>query len=413
MEKLHISENNRYFVKEDGSPFIWLADTAWTMPQRMKWDDVDYFMKKRKSQGFTVLQIVALDPEQDEKMRNPAGNPALLDNNILTPNEKYFEYLDWIIEKAKEYGFYLLLLPVWGQLVVGHNWRGEFSEKIVTKDNAYEYGQWIGNRYKHHNHILWCLGGDRQPIHLGADYRNVWRRLAEGLAKGILDKDLQYNVPDENWKKLMLTYHACHERETGECSTMSYWTDEEAWIQFVMLQSGHGLNVKNYKLIQKEYDRTKTMPVWDGEPAYEMMPTTWPVIKEFHDEWIVRNRAYSGLFAGAFGHTYGHASVWCMISEKEKNEVTKYSWFEALECPGAYQMKVLRDFLESRDLISCKPASHMIMSQKDIKEIEADNHLQACIQNDGRFACIYFPGSGTEKINVTDLEGKSFLPVVV
>jgi hypothetical protein len=408
MERLRISDNKRYFVTENGSPFIWLADTAWTMPQRMKWDDVDYFMKKRKSQGFTVLQMVALDPEQDTKMRNPVGEQALLQDDILAPNEKYFQYLDWIIEKAEEYGFYLLILPVWGQLVVGHNWMGEFSKKLLTEDNAYEYGKWIGNRYKQYNHIIWCLGGDRQPIHLGVDYRNVWRKLAEGLAKGVLDKDLQYHIPDEYWEKLLLTYHACHERETGECSTMSYWSEEEAWIRFIMLQSGHGIQVKNYELIRKEYDRTRTMPVWDGEPAYEMMPTSWPIIKDFHDEWIVRNRAYSGLFAGAFGHTYGHASVWCMISEKEKNKVSKYSWFEALEAPGAKQMKILRDFLESRDLSSCKPTNYMILSQKNSKEVEADNHIQACIQKDGKFACIYFHGPGIAEIEVTDLEGSSF-----
>ena len=58
MESLKISENGRYFVTSDGKPFPWLADTAWTLPQRLKWDDVEYYLKKRKSQGFTVLQIV-------------------------------------------------------------------------------------------------------------------------------------------------------------------------------------------------------------------------------------------------------------------------------------------------------------------------------------------------------------------
>lgn len=63
MERLRISDDGRYFEKPDGTPFTWLADTAWTMPQRLKWDDAEYFMEKRKSQGVTVLQIVALAPE--------------------------------------------------------------------------------------------------------------------------------------------------------------------------------------------------------------------------------------------------------------------------------------------------------------------------------------------------------------
>ena len=94
MEKLKISKNQRYFETESGKPFVWIADTAWTIPQRMKWDDISYYMKKRKSQGFTVLQIVALDPERDLEMRNPAGEKALIDDDLTKPNEQYFKYLD-------------------------------------------------------------------------------------------------------------------------------------------------------------------------------------------------------------------------------------------------------------------------------------------------------------------------------
>lgn len=51
MDRLRISDNGRYFVHEDGTPFIWLADTAWTVPARLKWDDVQYYMKTRKGAG--------------------------------------------------------------------------------------------------------------------------------------------------------------------------------------------------------------------------------------------------------------------------------------------------------------------------------------------------------------------------
>lgn len=404
MDKLKISENRRYLTHQDGKPFIWLADTVWTIAQRLKWDDVEYLMQKRKSQGFTVLQIVALDPEQDKEMRNPAGDKALLNNNLNTPNEKYFQYLDWILGKAEEYGFYVLLLPVWGELVVGHNWMGEFSEKIVTKDNAYEYGKWIGNRYKDKTNIIWCLGGDRQPIHLEIDYKDVWRSMAEGIAKGVLGKDLKHNDKELDWEKLLITYHPCHEMETGECSTMSYWTDDDAWISFIMIQSGHGLTPKNYDLVKTHYDRENPMPVFDAEPAYEQMPTTWPATpSDFHGEWMVRKRAYWSLFAGSFGHTYGHASVWCMISEKERDSWRTYSWSEALDRPGAWQIKILRDFLESRDLSQCIPCQEILIEQSEKMEDILDEHIQACI-NEEKFICIYFPSGGEETIDVSRLK---------
>lgn len=400
MEKLRISKNGRYFITPDGKPFTWIADTNWTIPQRMKWDDVEYLMKKRKSQGFTVLQIVALDPERDLEMRTPAGEKALLNDNLDTPNERYFEYLDWILDKAEEYGFYVLLLPVWGQLVVGSDWSGSTYEKTVTEENAYRYGCWIGNRYRNRNHILWCLGGDRQPIHLEVDYKNVWRRLAEGIAKGVLDKDLKYDRPDPAWKEVLMTYHACHEMGTGECSTMSYWTDEEAWIDFIMLQSGHGLEPKNYELVAKEYNRERVMPVWDGEPAYEMMPTSWPITEEtaMHGSWMTRKRAYWSLLSGAFGYTYGHASVWCCVSEQERSPISKCTWYEALHSDGSAQIKFLREFSDAMQIMTCRP-DQGILPEAQGEDI-LDQHLQASVSPEGRFACVYFPSGGGTVLNL-------------
>lgn len=400
MQKLKISENKRYFVLENGIPFVWLADTDWTMPQRIRWDDVEQFMKKRKSQGFTVLQIVALDPEADPEMRSPAGVPALNNNDLLDPNESYFSYLDWILDQAEAYGFYVLLLPVWGQLVVGHNWMGETFEKTVTEKNAFAYGKWIGSRYKDRPNILWCLGGDRQPIHLDVDYRNVWRRMAEGIARGVTGKDLKYNVKDPEWERIMMTYHACYEAETGECSTMSYWTEEEAWIRFIMLQSGHGLTVKNYELVEKEYGREHPMPVWDGEPAYERMPTSWPMVTEFHKSWMVRKRAYWSLFTGAFGFTYGHCSVWCSVSEKERNEMNPVTWYEALSSEGAAQMKYLRDFMESMSIMRYRPKQKLLLENR--KQDILDFHLSACENPEQDTICVYFPSGGEAIVNMTE-----------
>lgn len=400
MKNLKISPTGHYFTLDD-KPFPWLADTVWTLPQRMKWDDVRYLMEKRKSQGYTVLQIVALDPERDQEMRNPSGEKALINDCLDTPNEGYFCYLDRILDMAEEYGFYILLLPVWGQLVVGDDWGGRTFEKTVTEENAFRYGEWIGNRYKNRNNILWCLGGDRQPIHKGKDFRNVWRRMAEGLAKGVTGISALYNEPSPAWDQLLITYHSCYEMETGECSTLSYWDDTECWIRFVMLQSGHGTEVKNYDLVAKEYTRPTVRPVWDGEPAYEQMPTSWPPRSNaFHGAYMVRKRAYWSLFAGAFGYTYGHASVWCSISEKEKNALSPYSWFEALDQEGARQMRYVRAVMEDLETARCLPAQNIILDLP--KQQIQESHCQACIHPDGKYICVYLPMGGEIQLGLNN-----------
>ncbi len=402
MERLKISENKRYLVTESGKPFPWLADTVWTMPQRLKWDEVDYLMKKRVSQGFTALQICALDPERDVEMRSPAGQPALLDGDLSRPNEKYFEYLDYVLDRAEAYGLYVLLLPVWGQLVVGDDWGGGTYEKTVREDNAWEYGRWIGQRYKDRTNILWCLGGDRMPIHKGVDYRQVWRRMAEGLAKGLTGQDVRHNESSPVWEELLITYHACHEMETGLCSTFSYWDDSEQWIRFIMLQSGHGSEPKNYELVRAEYERENVMPVWDGEPAYEMMPTCWPKDENVprHGSWMVRKRAYWSLLAGSFGHTYGHGSVWASVGERELNLMGPITWTQAADNEGANQMCHLRAFMESLAPMTAAPC-RQIFTEAARREGTLDTHAEALAGAD--WVCAYLPGGGSVELDLSSL----------
>jgi len=399
MERLRISNNKRYFVTPDGKPFPWLADTVWTMPQRLKWDDAEHLMQRRKSQGFNALQICALDPERDVEMRSPAGAPALINGDLSRPNERYFEYLDYILDMAERYEFYVLLLPVWGQLVVGDDWAGGVFEKTVTEANAYEYARWLGERYKDRPNILWCLGGDRMPIHKGADYRNVWRRMAEGLAKGLTGQDVRHDEPSPVWESLLITYHACHEAETGLCSSFSYWDDSEQWIRFIMLQSGHGLTPKNYELVRTECERENTMPVWDGEPAYELMPTSWPLTPKTprQDSWMVRRRAYWSLLAGAFGFTYGHADVWCSVSERERNFVSPISWQEALGSEGSVQMGHLRAFMECLEPMTAVPCQQ-IFTEVHRREGTLYTHAQAATAKN--YTCIYLPAGGQAALDL-------------
>lgn len=401
MDSLRISQNGRYFVKPDGAPFPWIADTAWTVPARLKWDDVLYYLKTRKRQGFTVLQMVVLDPEFNPDMKNPSGIPALRNGNIQERNPEYFDYVDWVLDQAEKEEFYVLLLPVWGQLVTGDDWGGGHYDKIVDETNAFAYGAWLGEREKRRKNILWCLGGDRMPIHKGIDYRMVWRKMAEGLAYGLTGERLSWNRDREKWSKILMTYHTCHEMETGRCSTFSYWTEDDAWIRFIMLQSGHGIEVHNDELIREEHIRHPDMPVWDGESAYEAMPSQWPITDQtsFHGADVVRKKSYPALFSGAFGYTYGHASVWCTISEKERNAVTGKTWSEALDSPGGLEVKVLRDFLEAYPAETFIPCGDLSLF-RDSDDKSVKNGRQACVSKDGRILLVYYPEIKEDDMNL-------------
>jgi len=60
LPKLKVSADHRFLVQEDGKLFFYLADTAWELFHRLDRKDAAEYLKTRASQGYTVVQAVAL-----------------------------------------------------------------------------------------------------------------------------------------------------------------------------------------------------------------------------------------------------------------------------------------------------------------------------------------------------------------
>lgn len=404
LPRLQISTNGHYLETSDGTPFFWLADTAWTLIGHLKREEAAFYMDNRREKGFTVLQIVALDPETNPDMTDSYGNSALIEMDVTKPNEVYWKYLDELICMAAERGMYVLLLPAWGELIVGDDWFDGIFPKLITKENAELYGYWIGKRYSSYTNIIWCLGGDRHPIHRGVDYRMVWRLLAQGIGRGVTGEPLLWNRESKTWKTVLMTYHPTISDDPDAFSS-SYYFPDEPWMSFNMLQSGHRENVKNYAAVYEEYHKVFPKPIWDGEANYEDWKITTMPNEEirYHDAWNVRKRAYWSLFAGAFGYTYGNACVWCMVDEERKDgDILKYTWQEALDRPGAVQMKYVRRLLDCPDFFNAAPCQEMLG--------RLDNYLdirKACLRStDGKKVFIYYTSGGSSPVELAYMNGR-------
>ena len=106
-----------------------------------------------------------------------------------------------------------------------------------------------------------------------------------------------------------------------------------------------------------DYDRTPAKPVLDGEPIYEDHPVSFNAKKLGHSiASDVRRPLYWDLFSGAFGHTYGHHSVWQMWTPaRQPVNNPLMPWTEAIDQPGAAQMQHARALLESRPFLTRMP----------------------------------------------------------
>jgi hypothetical protein len=290
--ELRVSENKRFLTKANGIPFFWLGDTAWELFHRLNREDTERYLENRRQKGFNVIQAVALAELDGLNTPNRYGEKPLLGNDPAKPNPKYFEHVDWVVNRAREKGLYIGLLPTWGRYVVKGSWE-KTSEVIFNPRNARAYGRWIGARYKDTPNLVWILGGDRNP----EGVVEVWRAMAEGIREG-------------DGGKHLITFHP---NGRGSSATLLH---QEPWLDFNMIQSGHSAkNFANYDMIARDYGKTPLKPVLDGEPRYEDHPVNWkPQEQGWFDEVDVRQAAYWAVFAGAFGHTYGCHPIWQMAS---------------------------------------------------------------------------------------------------
>lgn len=68
MKKLKMHPSS-YMMWEDRSPFLYLADTAWSMPYRLTREEMETYFTVRESQGFNAVQVTALT--EDDGLRTP------------------------------------------------------------------------------------------------------------------------------------------------------------------------------------------------------------------------------------------------------------------------------------------------------------------------------------------------------
>lgn len=340
-----ISDNKRFLLK-DGKPFFWMGDTGWELFHRLDRTEADTYLKKRSEQGFTVIQAVVLAELDGLHTPNANGDLPLLNDDPTTPNEKYFEQVDYIIDRAATYGINMAILPTWGDKVFKDSW-GKGPE-IFNVTNAAIYGAWIANRYKNKTNVLWILGGDRVPR--GEADLAIWRSMGKAIMKATNNKAI-------------ISFHT-QPNQLGSAK----WFLKDDWLSFTMFQTGHCRETDLYNKIQAVYNLSPTKPVIDGEPIYEDHPVCFNAkelgISNAHD---VRRSAYLSLFAGAFGHTYGCHDIWQMYSSKhEPVNGAKLNWYDAVNLTGANEMIFVRRLIENFPMLERVPDQSIIEEQNEV-----------------------------------------------
>ncbi len=426
---LRVSPDGRFLMQPDGEPFFWLADTGWSLFQRLDRADTELYLSDRAAKGYNVIQAVAFGGPADlPNTPNRYGQQALIDGDPTRPNPKYFEHIDWVVERASRLGLRVGMLPTWGCFVIG-GWLAKPQVTTFTPESAREYGRWLGQRYRGKG-IVWILGGDTNPIGITkyssdeskrdvtlVDHRPIYDALAQGIIEG-------------DGGKPVITYHmtCCSWPGVAQPQTSNFFGDRP-WLTLNMLQSSHyrdGEAIKrrtrmenvfswsgpyNYVAVRQEYESWPTRPVIDGEPRYEDLGVdseTDPNViakKGYWTSYDARNAAYHAVFAGAAGHTYGNHSVWQFYDPKHFKPVhaarVDVPWQKAIQRDAAGQMQHLKALMLSRPYFSRVPDQSLVMSHVS----EGESYVSATRDRSGSYAMVFTPKGQAITVDLTKVSG--------
>lgn len=331
---LRVSADGRHLQHRDGTPFFWLGDTVWLMPQKLNREQIKTYFENRRAKGFNVVQMCLVQFFHD---KNVNGTRALVDEDLARLNETpgndpsnpaqydYWDHVDYIVETAAANGIYVGLTPMWRySKKPAPAVAGEFTGKLAT-------------RYAKRPNIIWINGGSAR----GGDDLEFWNAAGAAFKK---------HAPDH-----LVTFHPFGRMQS------STWFHDQPWLDVNMFVSGHrrydqdtqgkAYGEANWRYVLEDLARTPRKPTIDGEASYENTP------QGLHDAtqpyWTaadVRRYAWWSVFAGAAGHVYGENSVRQLYlpTDRKGESGAKGFFAERLESEGATQMKHLKNFILSR-----------------------------------------------------------------
>ena len=359
---LHLETGKRYLLDAQNRPFLIQGDSPWSLIVQLTREEVDTYLETRRQQGFNTVLVELIEHKFSDNPPNNAYNvaPFTRPGDFSTPNEAYFAHAEYVIAKAAEKGILVLLAPAYMGYEGGdEGWYAEMRANGATKLRA--YGQYVANRFRAYDNILWVQGGD---------YDAPDRTLARAIANGIRDIDTT--------GKWLQTYHG--NRGTAALEYLS--TTSDPWLNVNNIYSSPDTVVSEARI---QYSGS-SMPFLLIEAGYENYEI---------DGAGVRAQAYQAVLSGAMGQLMGNFPVWYFGS----------GWQAALTTTGAATLGHLPELFRSTGI----PWWNLVPdSNRTVLTSSAGSGLSgaaAARTNDGSAVLVFTPVSRTLTIDMSKLSG--------
>ncbi len=326
---IRVGNNKRNFAHADGTPFFWLGDTHWQMPDTERVNECNHpahnagkcpfggqfqhVVADRKTLGFTVYQTYpAAVAAHWWKTRFSQISP-----------DRFRDVFDVQMDHLARQGFVIAL---------GF---GHYADSLaVPVDDLRRWARYLVARYGAYP-VVWitCQEMTSPQQNRMESWQEVAREIA--LADG-------YGHP-----------HSAHQwvldvdvRPLGP----------EPWHDWFALQGGHrGSGLTPQARYKGYYVFQPTRPIMETEAMYELVDCGG--VNSTDD---ARMSAWKAMLCGSAGYTYGAAGIWALKWDAKDPAWNTYnheidSWHAGMALPGASQMTVLKKFFAAIDWTALAP----------------------------------------------------------
>lgn len=364
-------EAGKYYLSHsDGTPFFWLACTAWNGALKSTDEEWEYYLNQRKSHLYNTIQVVTTEWRGADK--NAEGLTAIDGAGYIHIHPEFFRRIDQKIDEANAKG--LLVSPVVLWALPSGPGRHLSPGYALPLDEAVLLAKYIVARYQG-NHVVWLLGGDGRYYE---DQELKWKEIGRRVFQDIDHAPVTLHPHGSSW--------------VGDIY------DQEPWYDLMGYQSSHNngervVNWINKGPMAEMWSKLRPMPYINLEPNYEEIGFRITA-KD------VRNACYWSIFAAPpAGVTYGANGIWPWLSEGELilNHADKAGvtgWRRSIDFPGSIQMGYLAQFINQLEWWNLYPANEMLAEQPGNLIF---NHWISVVKSaDDRIIVAYIP----EKANV-------------
>jgi Protein of unknown function (DUF4038)/Putative collagen-binding domain of a collagenase len=363
---LHVEAGKRFLVDAAATPFLLHGDAAWSLIVQLTREDVDVYLDDRRARGFNTLLVNLLEHKfANNAPQNVYGQaPFLVPGDFSTPNGAYFAHADWVLRRAAEKGFLVLLVPAYlGYRGGDEGWYQEMVVNGATK--LRNYGRFLGQRYQDFTNVLWVHGGDYNPPE-------------KGVVRAIVDGIREYDTR---------ALHSAH--GAPETAAVDYW-GSESWLQVNNIYTYHTV----YSTALQQYERPEKLPFFLIESTYEN--------EHGISQQGLRTQAYHAWLSGAMGQVFGNNPIWHFNASGAFPSISM-KWQQVLNGHGSQSMTHLHNLFAQRRWWTLEPDSNRTMLTGGLRS--GEDRAVAVRDRDRAFAIVYLPSIRTVTVNLGQLTG--------